>query len=170
MRATITIPLLLLAACSGDAGADQKAKADTDKAALALAGGQWETTTEFTQITSQDNGEPVLKAGEKIVASTCVGEGEGKKPPAVVLAGVKEGSCSYDNLYMSRGRLNATISCTQPGLAGKLMVSADGSYTADSFETAGDVQTYLTTDGDARGAAKITGRRTGACAPADAKV
>jgi hypothetical protein len=164
MRALTLIPLLILAACSDNAEADQKAKAAADTQALKMEAGQWETTTEITKVTSQDNGTPVLKA-ETTVASSCVGASEGKHPPAITLAGMDKAECSYDNIYMSRGRLNATISCKRPDMSGKIMVSADGTYTATTFETASDLQTYLPTDGDVNAAAKISGKRIGACAP-----
>jgi hypothetical protein len=156
------IPLLVLAACSDTAEADQKAKA-ADLASLKLASGQWETTREILNVTAQDTGKPVLTAAEKTTVSNCVGEAEGKRPPAQVLAGMTK--CSYDNLYMSRGRITAGMSCSQEGLSGSVLVSSEGKYASDSFETNANIQTYLTTDGDARAVAKISGKRVGACTP-----
>lgn len=161
MRAYALIPLMLLAACSENAGADQNAKATADAANLKLAAGQWETTTEITKATGQDIGAPVLKAGTTTTKS-CVGETEGKKPPAALLAGMED--CTYDNIYMSRGRITAGMSCTKPGLEGRLLVSSEGTYAADSFTTNSDIQTYLSTVGDAKASAKITGKRVGDCA------
>ncbi|HEY0625176.1 MAG TPA: DUF3617 family protein [Allosphingosinicella sp.] len=166
MRMIAIASLLALAACSEDAGADHKAKAAADAANLKLAAGQWETVVEITQVDSQDNGTPVLKTG-KTTYSGCVAEADGKKPPAAVLAGMDD--CSYNTVYMSRGRVNASISCTRPGLAGKISMSNEGSYTADSFELNSSIQTYLTSDGDVKAAAKVTGRRTGDCTAAAPK-
>ena len=163
MRSLAFASLLVLAACSDDAGADQNKAADT--ANVELAPGQWETTTEITSVTSQDNGTPVLKAAEKTVVSTCVGEGEGRKPPPAVLSGMEE--CSYDTVYMSRGRVTAAMSCTEPGLAGKILVSTEGKYQAESFDTSAQIQTALSGDGDVTASAKITGRRTGECTAAE---
>ena len=165
MKRSIAIAsLLALAACSEDAGGDDKAKAAADAANLKLAAGQWETTTEITNVTSQDNGTPALKV-EKTTISNCVGEAEGKKPAAAVFGGMED--CSYESLYMSRGRVTDSLSCTKPGLAGRILISSEGNYAADSFETSADIQTYLTSDGDVRAAAKVNGRRIGACtAPA----
>jgi len=166
MRSLALTSLLLLAACSDSAEADQKSKAAADKANLKLAAGQWETTTEITKVDSQDNGAPVLKAAQKTVVSTCVGEAEGRKPAAAVLGGMED--CRYENVYMSRGRVTAGLSCTRPGLDGRILVSSEGQYGADSFETNASLQTYLVSDGDAKAAAKISGRRIGPCAPAKA--
>ncbi|HWH18489.1 MAG TPA: DUF3617 family protein, partial [Allosphingosinicella sp.] len=125
-----------------------------------------ETTTEIASVTSQDNGTPVLKAAEKTVISSCVGEAEGKKPAPAVLGGMED--CSYDNVYMSRGRITASLSCSRPGIEGKILISSEGKYTANSFETSAEMQTYLPGDGDAKAMAKITGRHLGACTPAPA--
>ena len=166
MRIIAFASLLVLAACSEDAAADQKAKAAADAANLKLAAGQWETTTEITKVTSQDGGTPALKVADKSVVSTCVGPEEGKKPAPAVLAGMEE--CDYETVYMARGRVTASLSCSKPGLAGKVLVSTEGKYQAESFETSADIQTALSGDGDVRASAKITGRRTGECTPPQA--
>lgn len=165
MRILIAGSILMLAACGGGE-AEKNTAADTTN--LALAPGQWETVIELGEVASQDNGTPVMKQGERMTASACIAEGEGKKPAPAIMAGIGDGECSYDNIYMSRGKLNATLSCTRPGLNGKVMISSSGTYTADSFQSEGDVQTYLSSDGDVRAAAKISGRRTGECTAAPA--
>lgn len=162
MRKFALVSLLVLAACSDNVEADEKAKGAADAASLELAAGQWETTTEITEVTARDGGTPVLKVAEKSVVSTCVAEGEGKKPTPAVLAGMEE--CSYDTIYMSRGRVTASLSCTKPGLSGKFLVSTEGTYTAEAFDTSAQIETSLSGDGDVRAQARITGRRTGDCA------
>jgi hypothetical protein len=171
MRLVALIPLCILAACSDTDAADQKAAqvAEANEAALKLDAGQWETTTEITAVDSQDNGKPVLKVG-KSVASACIAETERKHPPVAVLAGMDKAGCSYDNFYMSRGRINAAMRCDKtPGVPGTVLVSSDGHYTAATFETDTTMQTYLSGDGDAKATAKVSGKRVGACtAPAAA--
>ncbi len=161
MRAYALIPLCFVAACSAEAGADQKAKPAT----LALDAGQWETTTEVTRLDVVDGGTPAvaMAVGDKIVTSNCVGAEEVKKPAAVVFAGIDKADCSYDTFYMSRGRLNAAMTCTQPGLGGKMMVSTDGNFTATGFEATSDMRTILSGPGDVSVATKVSGRRTGDC-------
>jgi hypothetical protein len=158
MRLNALVPLLLLAACSDTAEADQKAKAAADKASLKLAAGQWETTTEITKVDAKDDSTPVLKTGRTVITS-CIGESEGKKPAAPVLAGMED--CTYQNAYLARGRVNATMTCAVEG--GQIHVSSEGQYGADSFETNAELLTYLSGSGDSAATAKISGRRTGTC-------
>jgi hypothetical protein len=158
--------LLALAACSDGAGKDETKAADKSK--LQLAAGQWETVSEVTNMTSEDQGAPAIKAetGSKTTTSNCVGEAEGKKPPAATLAGLDNASCEYQNIYMSKGRLNASMICTRPGLSGNILVSTQGTYTDKSFELTSNSRTMLATDGDISFDSRVTGRHTGACTPA----
>lgn len=167
MRVIAFSSLLLLAACSEGGAADQK-EAAVDKSKLVLAAGQWETISEVTNLTKEDDGAPAMKLdkGSKATVSNCVGEAEGKKPPAAVLAGIENASCEYQNIYMSRGRLNASITCTRPDLSGKILVSTQGTYTGNSFDLTSNARTMLVTDGDISFDAKLTGRHAGACTPA----
>lgn len=160
MRIYILASLLALAACDV---ADQKAEAAAETGDLKLGAGQWETTAEITNVISQDDGAPVLKAG-KIVTSNCVTEADAEKPAPAVLSGSKD--CTYKDLYMRRGRITASISCPANG-RGNILIGAEGQYKADSFEATAQVQTYLSGKGDAKASSKVTGRRVGACiAPA----
>lgn len=158
--------LLVLAACSEGAATEEKAAA-TDKSKLQLAAGQWETVSEVTAMKKEDEGAPAMKAdaGTKTTISNCVGEAEGKKPPAAVLAGLDNAACEYQSIYMSRGRLNASMTCTHPGLSGNILVSTQGTYTDQGFDLTSDTRTLLATDGDISFNSKVAGRHTGACAP-----
>lgn len=171
MRLLAFASLLILAGCSEEPGGGNKAAGGADKASLKLAAGQWETVSEVTDMKQEDQGAPAMKAdaGTKMTVSNCIGEAEGKKPPASVLAGIEGADCQYQNIYMSRGKLNASMSCTRPGLSGQILVSTEGSYTDKSFDLTSNVRTMLATDGDISFNAKVVGRHIGACAAGPAK-
>jgi len=162
MRALLLLSLIALAACSE--GAEQP-KQKAAPAAQQLSAGQWEVTSEVTGFKEADAGPPAIraKAGDKTTSTACIAEGEGKQPPPALFMGDKSGTCDYRNSYFSNGRMNASISCKRPGLAGDVLTSLDGKYTADSFEGTLDTTTYLSTSGDVAIQSKVSGRRTGAC-------
>lgn len=162
MRALLLLTLTALAACSE--GAEQP-KQKAAPAAQQLDAGQWEVTTEVTNVKEADAGPPAIraKAGDKTTDTACIAEGQGKQPPPALFMGARGGTCDYRNNYMSNGRMNASIACKRPGLSGDILTSLDGKYTADSFEGTLDTTTYLSTSGDVAIQSKVSGRRTGAC-------
>lgn len=164
MRSLAFASLIVLVACSQGGGEKKADKADKTK--LQLAAGQWQGASEVTDMRKQDEGAPAMKAdkGTKMEVQACVAEGEGKKPPAALLAGVDNAECTYQNIYMSRGKLNASLICKRPGLDGQLLVSTNGTYTDKSFDLTSTVNTLLAGDGDISFDTKVTGRHTGACA------
>jgi hypothetical protein len=168
MRFMALAPLLVIAACS-DGAAPTKQDSDAP-AAEQLSAGQWEMTSEVTKLTQRDKGTPAIKApqGSKSTSSSCVAEADVKKPQPALFA--PEGSeCSYRDLYMSGGRLNATLACSRAGLGGTINTNVNGSFTATTFEGNATSETSLSGDGDVRIDAKLTGRRTGECSAAPAK-
>lgn len=162
MRTLAIASLIVLGACS-EGGGEKKA-AEADKTKLELATGQWQATSEVTAMRQQDKGAPAMKAdkGTKMAVEACVAQGEGKKPPAALLAGLENADCTYQNIYMSRGKVNASITCNRPGL-GQIMVASSGTYTDKSFELTSQANTLLAGDGDISFDTKVTGRHTGAC-------
>lgn len=165
MRYSALVAFILVCGCSGEAEPPKKAAPKV----TAIQAGQWEMTSEVTRLTKQDHGEPRINTppGTKSIDSVCIAETEVKKPNPQLFAGTKD-ECAYNNFYMSGGTLNASMKCTRPGLSGQLIMSVFGDYTADSFETTLDVSTHLATDGDVNIISKVTGRRVGDCAAADA--
>ena len=164
MRGLIVGPLCLLAACSG--GGEEKAA----EAADALQAGQWEISSEVSDFRSTDKATPALKAaaGEKASARDCIEAGKEDEPPAAMFAGVGY-ECEYKDRYISGGRLNLSLECEREALEGKVMVSVQGSYKADSFEGTATATSFLPGDGDFVMNSKITGRRTGPSCAAPAK-
>ena len=169
MRSWMLLPLLALAACSeGEPAPKAEAEAPADKTMLA---GQWETSSEVTRLTQHDSGAPEIDtpAGTTASFTSCLTEADRKKPAATLFAGA-EAQCQYDNFYMSRGRMNATMKCRLPGVEGEVVASVEGSHDADSFEGTMTTSTQLAGTGDVTVDAKLTGRRIGDCpaAPAEA--
>ena len=168
MRFIALAPLLVLAACSeGAAPTKQEAEAP---AAEQLSAGQWEMTTEITKLTQRDKGAPAIDTpeGSRSTTSSCVAEADVKKPQPALFAG--EGSeCSYRDIYMRDGRLNATLACSRADLRGTIATNVNGSFTATTFEGTTSTETSLSGDGDVRIDAKLTGRRTGDCTAAPIK-
>lgn len=171
MRTLTLVPLLVLAACSDNAGADQKAADAAAKANLTLAAGQWETTAKYDNVTVVEGTEPAIKAavGEAATASACVGEAEGKKPQPALFAAAGD-TCTYQNFYMARGRINADMRCRRDGAEGDIMVMVQGTYDTDSFDLTTDTRTILAGAGDIHATGTLTGRHAGQCtaAPAEA--
>lgn len=161
MRSLILLPIFLVAACSDGGGAPQEAKAAAD---TTMEAGQWETTTEVTRLTTLDGGAPAIDtpAGTKASFTSCIVEADRRKPAPTLFAG-EEAECEYNDFYMSRGRMNASMTCEVPGLAGGLVTSVEGSNDATSFEGTVSSSTRLPGSGDVRMASKISGRKIGPC-------
>ncbi len=167
MRAILLLPCLVLAACSDAAPPPEKAEAPP---AEQIQAGQWEMTSEVTNVTQRDKGTPALKmaVGSKSVTSSCIAEADVKRPPAAMF--VPEGfKCDYRDSYMRGGRVNLTLACTYDGQTGDVPIAISGSYTADSIEATSTAETRFSGEGDVKLETKLTGRRTGACTPAPAK-
>jgi hypothetical protein len=164
MRAFAFAPLLVLAACSGGEGGEQK---KVEEAPVAIEAGQWETAFEVASIRSVDKTTPALKAevGNKETGKSCIAEADRAEPPPELFAGAGY-DCDYKTSYIKNGRINASLSCKRSGVSGEFLMSVSGSYTKDAFEGTVGTTTYLPGDGDFEMTRKISGRRTGpTCTP-----
>ena len=161
MRLLVLTPLLVLAACSGGG---EPAEKQAEAPAKELRAGEWEISREVTDVTPRDDGPPAIKAavGDKAVGRSCVAPGDVKKPQGELFAA--EGSeCTSRDLYMSGGRLNATLACSRPGLSGNIATIVNGTFKAESIEATATTETSLLSQGDVRIVEKLTGRRVGEC-------
>lgn len=158
MRYPIII-VLALSACSEPPPAPEAASAASP------AAGQWEITRQVTSLVKMDDGAAAIKAkpGDTSSLSVCLAEADRAKPSPELITARAEANCTYDNLYLSSGHLNAGLSCSPKGLGGKLQISTNGSFTADRLDLSLSGSTQLAGSGDVRIEEKITGRRTGAC-------
>lgn len=161
MRALIIVPLCLAAACS-DGGAENQAAEAPDS----MQAGQWDVASVVSSFRSTDKATPALKAvaGDKSSAPACIEAGKEDKPPPEMFAGVGY-KCDYKDRYIRGGRINLSLECDREALQGKVMVSVQGTYAAESFEGTATATSFLPGDGDFVMSSKISGRRTGpACA------
>lgn len=159
MRSLVLLPLIALAACGGEP--EEKT---APVAASTMSAGQWTLASEVTSVDSLDKTEPAIKAavGDKSEAAACLAEGDVAKPQPAVFVGEDAGTCNYENFYMSRGRLNATLGCKKDGIDGDIQVSLEGTYTGDSFDVTARTQTYLPGPGDVAIGRKIKGMKSSA--------
>lgn len=161
MRALLIVSLGLAAAGCSEA---QEKKAEA--AAAAMGPGQWEVTSQVESVEATDKGTPIFKdkAGDKVTVSVCVGPGDKGKPP-VRLFTADEDQCEYQNSYIRKGRINASLRCTREGMQGDIMRGVEGKFKVDSFDAEVMMTSLLASEGDVRIVTKVNGRRTGDCAP-----
>lgn len=164
-RASILLPLVL-AAC----GEAPPAAPAEPPAAASLSPGQWEVTRTLTKLTKMDDGASVIKGavGDKATLSACVEEAERTQPPAELLIGMADANCTSDSLYLSGGRVNASLACKPMGIGGAMNFSTRGTYTADTLTLTTSGSTQLAGSGDVRTEETLVARRTGACTAAAA--
>lgn len=161
MRALALIGLLTLASC-GDGAVENKAAA----VAALPSPGQWELTSTVTSFVKADQGRARIDmpVGTRTTQSLCVAPGH--QLPTETFSG--DGfTCGYSTYYVRNGNANATLNCRREGLTGDIPMTVHGTFTADTIRLHRNLSTILTTDGDVRIEADVTGRRTGAtCTPA----
>lgn len=162
MRKLALVTVTILAACSGG----EPEAANKVETAAYLSPGLWEMTSEVSGVAMayKDVKAPDKAAmGNKF--TTCITEEQAKQPPAEAFVGKadEKNSCRYDNFYMSRGRVNASMIC-QPG---NRAMNIDGKYTADSLDMTMELSTYQGTADDMKLTAKLTGRRISDSCPAE---
>ena len=159
MRSLVLLPILALAACGGE-----PEKEAAPAAASTMEAGQWTLASEVTSVDSLDKTEPAIKAavGDKAEGAACLAEADVAKPQPAVFVGEDAGTCNYENFYMSRGRLNATLGCKKEGIDGDIQISLEGTYGADSFDVTARTQTYLPGPGDVAIGRQIKGTKTAA--------
>jgi outer membrane murein-binding lipoprotein Lpp len=152
--------LAMLAGC----GEAEKEKAKASEVS-AIAPGLYQVTREVTAFRQTDRAPtPQINtpAGTRSTDSICVAAGA--EPNGELFAGAGS-TCTYDNHYLRRGRLNSSLVCRRDGLGGEIRMTAYGTVAADGFEVNVDTTTYLNGDGDAAFTTRTVGRRTGDCQP-----
>ncbi len=159
MRLMLVLPLLLAAGCGGDAAPEEK---KSNARLAALEAGQFELSSEVTNLASVDEGAPAINTpkGTRASQSVCL-SGSGRAPTELFSGEGYE--CSYDNYYARNGRINALLSCTRSGLQGQIAMTVDGNFEAGQMSFTRNIRTILASDGDVQITERVTARRTGDC-------
>lgn len=160
---------LALSACGTSdkpAGRQSAAEVAHRMSAVKLKPGQWESTVEIVSVDSPGMPSEALRMmrGHKTVARSCITPEQAEKPNAALLAGQKDNKCDYRDWTMAGGRMHGTITCAGEGGQGKMTMTMDGSYGADSY----DVSTQMTSADMPGGMSmtmksRSTSRRIGDC-------
>jgi hypothetical protein len=158
---------MALAACSGDAPAENKVEAKAD----ALQPGEYEFTVTVDEVRSTDNTTPATnlkvaaKGEETEKVRLCVARDGAIDPLIFAEAGDK---CTPSSTYMRGGRMSLQYNCSRPQ-RGQLTQLVDGNFTADSFEAKVMTSSYFAGDGDYAMTRTIAGQRMGDCPAAQPK-
>jgi len=162
--------MLGLAACGAggsESGNDASASAKAPAAGgseMKLDPGQWEMTYEVTNVAAPGlpAGAMAAMAGQKNKVSVCITPEEAEKPSGDIFSGKNDGNCTRDGFSMAGGRISGTMTCSGGDAPGKVTMTMDGRYSANSYALTNKMKT------EAQGMAmtiesKASGRRTGDC-------
>lgn len=147
---------IILAACASMAIATSAAAIDP---------GQWQSTTQMTDIQLPGDVPPQVadmvrqQMGEAASSSMCITQDDIDDAPQR-LFDQSEGECSYSEFNMEGGQLNATATCDTG--QGTLTMTMSGTYTATTYEM------QMSMNGDAGMGPmsmtyETTGERAGSC-------
>ena len=150
LRMLALVPLTLLASCEKMSDPVQSGKRAAATAAgrerpivTALQPGLWETTTDIAVMnadvraaleTSKARALADRLGGQKQVSTACLSADRARGPNALVIGGREHGQCSFESFSLNRGTLDAVLTCTQPGKAGRTLIAAHGSYGGTEFD------------------------------------
>lgn len=149
MRLLALLPLILLAGCEKMSDPVQSGKRAAATAAgrerpivTALQPGLWETTTEIAALDPQARAALETAdaraiadklGGQKQVSMACLSADQARSPNALVIGGREQGQCSFESFSLNRGALDAVLTCTWPGKAGRTLIAAHGRYGGTAF-------------------------------------
>lgn len=166
---------LALAACSGggdgaDADGDGEISSEEARAEagnVRLEPGEWEVTTQITEIDAPDMPEGVREMmreqmGQSTTYNHCITPEQANNPEADMFGGDEDQNCSYSEFNMSGGNMLIEASCAPEG-AGEMTMRMEGSYSPSEY----DMTMNMTTSGSPMGSmtmsGETTGRRVGEC-------
>ena len=162
------IALLLLAACgSPDKGREQSPEeVAKEMSAVKLEPGQWEATNEILTASAPGIPPEALRqmVGQKTSVSNCVTPEQAANPSANFLSAQKDSKCSYQNFSMKSGRMTGTMTCSGPGMPGRMVMKMEGTYQPASYAMNMDMATEGLPGGmNMTVKARTVGRRVGPC-------
>ena len=164
MRAASWIPLLFLAACGG--GGENQQEAAEGPPPANFPAGQWELSTEVATLQAPDALKARLGAadGSRAGESVCVGSG---RPPRAFFAGENYDCRTAEaGYYVRNGRINVTLHCRHEAFDGTLTTIVSGRFGTDTVEFERELSSNPPNLGAVAITTRVTGRRTGDCAPA----
>jgi len=162
-----------MVSCSGGGGGQEnEAAAPAEAEATALEPGQWEVTSEVQSSREGAQGARMVTAETRAMpnvpktstASLCIAPEQASEPPTLLFA-VSRKDCTYDNFYMSGGRIVASLSCPQAD--GQVSMSVDGTFTGSSIEAETGTTIGIYGTGTLMVQSKLAARRIGACEAED---
>jgi hypothetical protein len=130
--------------------------------------GQWETKVDLTEfdmagMTPEMKAQSLEKAKQgQNTHSYCVTAEEAKKPGAGLFTGEANNRCTYRKFEMAGGKVDIVMACPGQGGAGEMTMAVKGDF--------GPEAVTATTEMKSQGKfamvmkARVTSRRTGACA------
>lgn len=150
----------LVAGCGGSPTKDAKAEGTAAK----LAPGEYRlawSDVSFAGSDKKDAAAAQAKAQAALPESACVAAG-GALDPAAFAA--DDDKCHSVNSYVRNGILNVQFSCMRDD--GAVSQMANGTFTAEAFDANFETQSNFAEGDNFTLKAKVTGTRTGQCAPA----
>ena len=169
MRRVAVLLALSLAACSKEperkAGTVAAADVAAEAKKLKLAPGEWETTTLITDMQVPGLPADAMKAatGTRTTTRNCVTPEQAARPGADMLAGTKDGNCTYQRFSMANARIDAAMTCAPAAAPGKVAMTLSGGYSPTAFDMGMAMKTNLPGDTAMTMRAKVTGKRVGEC-------
>jgi hypothetical protein len=154
------LALMLLVGVAGCSGGAEKTEAPAAK--IELQPGQWEMTTQITELTI-NGASQASNASQPVTIKNCVTPEQVKQPDPKMFGDGKNSSCKYDNFYMSDGRINAGISCKGPDGSSTINSTINGQFTPTTMAI--DMEMLSNMGGaNMRMKAKLDAKRIGECA------
>lgn len=153
LAALIALPL---AACE-EAPKPVAAKAPP----AAFPAGEWEVIALTEQLRSTDKSVPATDRKVGVAETTRICSPAGPKPAPALFA-ARGDDCTLDSDYAKNGRINMSMQCARPG-KGKVALTLDGKYDAETFEVVVVTGTYFSGSGDYSLTQNMKGKRIGDC-------
>ena len=154
---------ILLAGCSEEAPPQQ----EEQQQRAALTPGEYEATWTVSQLASSDDSTPATELAEGATGTVraCVGA-DGEIDPA--LFADAEDECSATSNFVRNGRISMQLECRRPGQPGQVLLTVNGTTTAEGFDAEVGTTTYFNAEGDYQMTRTVTGRRVGDCPAGEA--
>lgn len=176
----LTGAAIAFAACSsgGDEGADAdgdgeitQEEARAEAANVRMEPGEWEVTTQLTQIDAPGMPEAAREMmreqmGRSTTYNHCITPEQANNPEAEMFGGEDNQDCTYSEFNMSGGNMLIEASCRPEGMEGEMTMRMEGSYSPTEYDMTMNMTTTGTPMGDMTMSGETTGRRIGPCSDA----